>query len=261
MKTIRRTVSVLCFAVTLNAAASGKGIDADRCLTTRVQVSQEIGNIFSRTISVKVDGYDEFVQRVSGTGIYKTLEATPAQIVFDSTFRYDGRPPSTGKTTVKDGGRTVCWKDKCSPWTDASGVSFNPLFWGNPKGTLRPGQSWTVDIPVSWELGPAGRQTVRVVSIDTRNDSITLERTGEAEGDAENEIKKVPLVKDKKAYVVDVVPGKASWSGYTTFRRGVIVSDELLVQRPIKVSSKEIGEVSGVERQYILLNEAPPTLL
>jgi hypothetical protein len=261
MSTIKQTVSVLCFALTLNAAASDKGINADRCLTTRVQVSQEIGNVFSRTISFQVAGYDEFVQRVSGTGIYKTLDSTPEQIVFDSIFRYDGRPASAGKTTVKDGGRTVCWKEKCSPWTDASGVSFNPLFWGSPKGTLRAGQSWTVDIPVPWELGPAGKQTVRVVSIDPFNDSITLERKGEADGEAENEIKKIPLLKDKKTYVVDVTPGKASWSGYTTFRRGFIMSDVLLVQRPVKVSSKEIGEASGVERQYILLNATPTGLL
>lgn len=252
---------MLCFALTLNAAASEKGIEADRCLTTKVQVAQEIGNIFSRTISFQVDGYDEFVQLVSGTGIYKILESTPEQIVFDSKFRYDGHPVSAGKTTVKDGGRTVCWKEKCSPWTDASGVSFNPLFWGNPMGMLRAGQSWTVDIPVPRELGPAGTQTVRVVSIDPLNDGITLERKGKVEGEAENEIRKVPLVKDKRTYVVDVTPGKASWSGYTTFRRGLIVGDVLLVQRPVKVSSKEIGEATGVERQYILLNAAPSGLL
>jgi hypothetical protein len=261
MNTIRGTILVLCFALTFNAAASEKGVDADRCLTTRVQVSQEIGDVFSRTISFQIDGYDEFVQRVSGTGIYKTIDATPEQIVFDSSFRYDGRPASTGKTTVKDGGRTVCWKEKCSPWTDASGVSFNPLFWGSPKGVLRAGQSWTVDIPVPWELGPAGRQTVRVVSVDPLNESITLEREGQADGAAENEIKKIPLLKDKKTYFVDVAPGKSSWSGYTTFRRGLIMSDVLLVQRPVKVSSKEIGEATGVERQYILLNAMPSGLL
>jgi len=261
MKISLRVIGVMSLALSLNAAAGEKGIDANQCLTTKVKVAEEIGNVFSRTISFRVDGYDEFVRRVSGTGTYKALEVTPEQIVFDSHFRYDGVPASSGKTTVKEDGRTVCWNEKCSTWTDASGVSFNPLFWGMPKGDLRVGQTWTVDIPVPWELGPAGKETIKVISIDPKNDSITLERSGEGEGAAENEIKKVPLVKDKKTYVVDVTAGKASWDGYTTFRRGIIMSDVLLMQRPIKVSSKETGESTGIERQYILLNAMPVGLL
>src|SRR5271167_740339 len=47
---------------------------------------------------------------------------------------------------------------------------------------------------------------------------------------------------------------KAKWSGYTTFRGGVILSDVLLVERPVTTTSKELGSSSGIERQYILLN-------
>jgi hypothetical protein len=65
-------------------------------------------------------------------------------------------------------------------------------------------------------------------------------------------------VKDKKTYTVDVATGKAKWSGYTTFRRGVILSDVLLVERTVTVTSKEMGQSSGTERQYILLNAMPP---
>jgi hypothetical protein len=261
MKISLGVIGIVSLAFSLNAAAHAKGIDANRCLTTKVKVAEEIGNVFSRTISFRVDGYDEFVRRVSGTGSYKALDVTPNQIVFDSHFRYDGVPVSSGRTTVKEGGRTVCWNDKCSTWTDASGVSFNPLLWGMPKGNLRVGQTWSVEIPVPWELGPAGKETVQVIAIDPDNDTITLERSGEGDGAADNEIKKVPLVKDKKTYVVDVIAGKAHWDGYTTFRRGIIMSDVLLMQRSIKVSSKEIGESTGIERQYILLNAMPVALL
>ena len=158
---------------------------------------------------------------------------------------------------MKDGGRTLCWNGNCAVSTDASGVSINPLFWGAPTGKLHAGQTWEVAIPIPWELGPAGKQTVRVVSIDPSNDTIALERKGEGEGDAVNQTKKLPLVKDKKPYDVDFSAGKAKWSGYTTFRRGVTLSDVLLVERPVTTTSKELGSSSGIERQYILLNFVP----
>jgi hypothetical protein len=68
-------------------------------------------------------------------------------------------------------------------------------------------------------------------------------------------------VKDKKTYMVDVSEGEAKWSGYTTFRRGVILSDVLLVERSMTIKSAETGQSSGTERQYILLNAGPPDLM
>jgi hypothetical protein len=248
-------------ALAATSLASDKSIDASACLETKMQVSQEIGNVFSRTISFQIDGFDFYVRRVSGTGIYKVQEATSQQVVMGASFLYDGGTVSTGENIIKDGGRTLCWQGKCSPATDASGVSINPLFWGTPKGKLHVGQSWEVEITVPWELGPAGKQVVKVISLDPANDSITLEREGEGEGDSINEIKKLSLVKDKKTYMVDVSAGKAKWSGYTTFRRGVILSDVLMTERPVTVASAETGQNSGTERQYILLNAAPPELL
>jgi hypothetical protein len=248
-------------ALVATGEASNRSIEASKCLDTKMQVSQEIGNVFSRTISYRINGFDAFVKRVSGTGLYKVQQVTPEQIVMSANFLYDGHPVSTGENIIKDGGRTLCWEGKCSAATDASGVSMNPLFWGTPKGKLRVGQTWDVEITVPWELGPAGKQVVTVVSTDPSNDSITLEREGEGEGDAVNAVKKLPLVKDKKTYSVDVSEGKAKWSGYTTFRRGVILSDVLLVERSITITSEETGQSSGIERQYILLNAVPPDLV
>lgn len=164
------------FASVATAYASNKSIDASRCLETQMRVSQEIGNVFSQTISFQVNGFDPFVRRMSGTGIYKVEKVTPEQIVMSSSFLYDGNPVSRGETTVKDGGRATCWKGDCSTSTDASGVSINPLLWGAPKGKLHVGQTWEVAITVPWELGPVGKQTIKVISIDRSNDSITLER-------------------------------------------------------------------------------------
>jgi len=47
------------------------------------------------------------------------------------------------------------------------------------------------------------------------------------------------------------------WTGYTTFREGVVVSDELLVQRPVTFVSNELSRMAGSEREYILLNAMP----
>ena len=241
--------------------AHEKSIDAARCLETKMEVSQEIGNVFSRTIAFQVNGFDPLVYRTSGTGIYKVERVSAQEIVANSTFLYDGRPASTGETTIKDGGRTICWKGKCSTATDASGVSINPLLWGAPSGKLHAGQSWEVSINVPWELGPPGKETVKVISVDASNDTITLERTGEGQGESASEIKQLHLVKDKKTYAVEITAGKAKWEGTTTFRRGIILSDELLVERPVTVTSAELGQSSGIERQYILLNATPTDLL
>ena len=259
-KILFAAIGFSCF-FTAASYASDKGVEAQKCFQTRMRASEEIGNVFSRTISVQISGYDDFVRRVSGTGLYKVRSASPYQIVLDGTFLYDGNPPSTGETVIKDDGRTICWKSDCAPATDASGVSINPLFWGTPKGKLYVGQSWQIDIATPWELGPPGKQLVKVISVDPSNDRITLEREGEGQGDALDEIKKLTLTKDKKPYTVDVVPGPSKWSGYTTFQHGVILSDVLVVEKPVTITSIEMGESKGVERQYILLNQAPPTLL
>ena len=60
-----------------------------------------------------------------------------------------------------------------------------------------------------------------------------------------------------KDFMVNVKAGKAHWSGYTTIEKGIVISDELLVERSLSLSSAEIGTKEGVQRQYILLNAAP----
>jgi hypothetical protein len=57
--------------------------------------------------------------------------------------------------------------------------------------------------------------------------------------------------------VFRVLPGRSHWSGYTTFRAGIVVSDELLVERAVTLVSDKLGRVAGQEREYILLDAAP----
>lgn len=206
MKRLALSVSLFTLSASgLFASTASSAVDASKCLVVKVTPGQEIADIFSRDISFQVEGYDPFVRRVSGTGYYQVKQVTPQEIVTTSTFLYDGSPASTADTVVKDGGRTVCWKGDCSPSTDASGLSINPLLWGTPKGLLHVGQTWEVVISVPWELAPGGRQMVKVVALDPANDTVTLERSGSGEGDSANEIKKLNLTRDKKTYTVQVL--------------------------------------------------------
>ena len=227
-----------------------------------MQAAQEFGNIFSRTVAFHVEGFDDLVKRVSGTAAYKVLEISPQQVTLDARGLFDGlQPASHKKYFIKDGGRTTVSDGRDRQLTDASGVSINPMLWGAPKGTLRVGDTWEVQLPIPWELGPTGKQTVKVVAIDPLNDGITLQREGAGGGEFADDIKTLPLIKDKQTYRVDVTPGEAKWNGYTTFQRGIIMSDVLIVVRQITVTSKELGQSTGTERQYILLNAASPSLL
>jgi hypothetical protein len=228
-------------------------------LEPKLQTGQAFGNVFSRTISYRVEGsdIDELVRRASGTGTYVVAENSQAHLVLDGTFRYDGRPEYKGKTEMKDRGRTICYDGNCSPATDASGPFFNPLLWGDPKGTIRKGMSWNVAIAEPWELGPPGQQTVTVIEVDPAGHSVTLKREGSGDGYCADDKKQIQVSKDGKSYLVDVAPGRSHWVGYTRFREGVVISDELLVERPVTLTSKELGSLLARERQYILLNASP----
>ena len=50
--------------------------------------------------------------------------------------------------------------------------------------------------------------------------------------------------------------GHARWSGLARFRRGVVQSDVLLVERSVTVSTDD-ETLKGYEREYITLNAVP----
>jgi hypothetical protein len=224
----------------------------------RLQPGQVLANIFSRTIAFKAEGLEIAVRRTSGTGIYTVTESSPDKLLFNGVFLYDGRPESRAKTEIREHGRTVCYDDKCSPSTDASGLLYNARIWGDPPPSIRKGTTWEITISDPWELGPPGKQTMTVISVDPINHSMTLKRDGSGEGFFADDKKQIPVTKDGKNYTADVTPGPARWSGYTTFRDGIVISDELLVERPVTLSSAELGKVQGGQREYILLNAMPP---
>ena len=234
-------------------------VNASDYLDPRLQPGEIHNNVFSRAISYSADGIDELVRRASGTGTYKVISAIPDGYAFDGEFRYDGRSPSKSKVEIKDHGRTQCYDGKCATTLDASGAFYNALLWGEPK-ELHEGQTWTVTIAQPWELGPAGEQAITVESMDAATHTVTLKREGSGEGWFDSDPKQIHVTRGDQKFTADVTPGKARWSGLTTFRQGVVISDELLVERPVKLSAKEFGTLNGMQREYILLNAMPNAL-
>jgi hypothetical protein len=73
---------------------------------------------------------------------------------------------------------------------------------------------------------------------------------------SDNDIKQLSINKDGKATKMDIVPGSSHWIGYTIFKNGMVVSDELMVTRPITLNSDSLS-FKAEQREYILLNEMP----
>lgn len=247
---------------TTTAAVSTEGT-AEDYFGLKLKVGQKIGNVFSATVSYQGDGIEGEVQRVSGTALYEVVDASPDRPRYQSTGRYDGAPDRTGVSESRDNGQTVCSvkTGKCRKYVDTSGVDFNQYFWGKPTGKLTPGTSWKVELPVPWELGPAGTETITVIRVDPANHEVMLKREGNGEGLADGEAKQMKVKKDGKEYTVDLTPGTTHWVGFTVFREGLTVSDEVLVTRISTISSKEFGTSTINERMFTLLNQAPPDLL
>jgi hypothetical protein len=65
------------------------------------------------------------------------------------------------------------------------------------------------------------------------------------------------IQRDGKTYRVRMTAGRSRWEGRTVFQRGVVISDELLSERPVVLSSAEVGSINARERVYMLQNLAP----
>lgn len=251
-----RMLLALLAALPLSGAAASPATAP--MLTPAFRAGASLGNVFSRTVDVQAPGFDEAVHRVSGTATYRVTDTATAPPHLRIDYRYDGRPAGSGTVMLPDGGATHCYDGKCAPNTDASGLAYNPRLWGRAPATLKPGQHWTVDIAGPWELGPAGRQTVTVVALDPASHTVTLEREGSGDGAWLGDAAPLALIRNGRSYPVTRQGGRTHWQGYTTFRDGIVLSDELVSTRTVTLASPQLGRIQAAERQYILLNAVPP---
>jgi len=226
-------------------------------LTPAFHSGASFGNVFSRAVAIRAPGFDELVHRVSGTATYRVTDAASEPPRLHIDYRYDGRPAGSGTVTLPDAGASDCYDGKCAPDTDASGLAYNPRLWGRPPAALHVGQHWTVDIAAPWELGPAGRQTVTVRAFDPATHTVTLEREGAGDGAWLDDKPTLTLTRSGQPCVLTRQAGRTHWHGWTTFRDGMVLSDELVSTRPVMLASRQCGRVEATERQYILLDAMP----
>lgn len=241
-----------------NAAAPDKSTyDSRLFFTPHPSVGLQLGNVYSIADSIKGDGLDEQVLRMSGTSLYKVAAVDAGEVTLLYAHRYDGRPASAGRVEIQDNGKTACAKGKCHTYSDASGVMFNALLWGVPPRSIEVGTTWNVAIPQPWEMGPAAQQKVTVISINPASHSVTVLREGSGTGYVADEVAANKIQRDGRTYAVELTPGPSHWKGYTTFKEGFVQSDELIMERPVTLASKELGTLHAFERTYMLLDAMP----
>jgi len=224
--------------------------------TPKLAKGQKLANIYSRAIAYSGDDFTTVVLRVSGSSTYEVIDNNPIKPSFNETDLYDGRPASTGVCVIGLDGKGTYGTQSFTN-TSASGLLYSSLVWGNAPASFKEGDTWQADITQPWELGGAGKQTIKVIAIDAKHHTVTLLREGSSEGFYDNDRKQVEVItKDKKKVMMNLAPGTSHWSGYTTFKDGIVMADELLVTRPISLSSDSL-HFSGNQREYILLNAMP----
>jgi hypothetical protein len=217
---------------------------------------ETFGNIYSRAIAYSGDGFTDLVQRVSGSSTYTVIDNNYLKPVFTETDLYDGRPESKGTATIEASGKGS-YDEHTFVNTSASGLLYSELVWGKLPAVIHEGDSWTVAIKQPWELGGPGMQTITVMQMDEKHHTIMLKREGSSEGFYDRDAKQLTVTtKDDKKIKMDLTPGISHWTGYTIFKNGVVISDELLVTRPISLKTDSLN-FSGKQREYILLNAMP----
>ncbi len=215
-----------------------------------------LGNIYSRAIAYSGDDFKDLVQRVSGSSTYKVLDDDYLKPVFNETDVYDGRPATNTTITVEPSGK-VSFNNQTMMNSSASGLMYSELVWGKLPAKIHEGDSWKINIGQPWELGGPGEQTVTVMQVDAAHHTIMLKREGSSEGYYDYDAKQISITtKDGKSVKMDMAPGTSHWIGYTIFKNGIVISDELLVTRPITLTAEGL-KFDGKEREYILLNAMP----
>jgi hypothetical protein len=223
-----------------------------------LRIGEQLTHVFSKAVSINGHGFSEYVRRVSGTGDVTVTSIGPEAIVFSASYRYDGRPVGNGEEKRLADGVTGCWDGHCSVNLSTSGTLFNRALWGEAPADIHAGTTWTANIAQPWELGPPGTETVRVVRVEPSAGEIVLVREGSGSGrstdDGEPGERITITTGDGKPLEVSVVPGRTTWRGRTIVRKGVIVSDTIMVERHVRLVSASGRTFEGEQRSYTLEN-------
>lgn len=247
------------FALLLVCSAGALARTAGTYFTPQFTRGERYTDIYSKSVAVTGQGFDPVVRRFSGRSAYVVTSAAPRALTFDETDVADGRPGATsGQLEIRDKGNTNCYNGSCALNTQTSGLVFIPPLWGAPPEHIEKQQRWTVDIPQAWEIGPAGHETVTVVSVDPADHVVILQRDGRGDGPSEDDRRGLSITADGKTAHATVEAGPSHWSGQIVIRAGVVLSDVIVIERAVTLKS-DLGVFTGDERVTTILAAAPPT--
>lgn len=246
----------ICAAVSCTGAGAAP---PDHYLTPNLKIGERLTSVFSKAVDISGPGFQEVVDRTSGTGDEVVTGINGDGITFSATVLYDGHAVQSGTDTRLEDGVSECWNGHCAVNDSTSGLLFNHYLWGEIPDDIHAGSSWTAMIAKPWEIGPAGTEKVRVLRLDPANGEITLLREGAGAGNSSDDLRKPEITistKDGRTLKVKMIPGESHWSGYTTICRGVIVGDEILVKRHVTLVAPDGETFEGEQRSYTLENLA-----
>ncbi|HEX5209409.1 MAG TPA: hypothetical protein VFW10_16660 [Steroidobacteraceae bacterium] len=228
-------------------------------LAPHLEVGESLSSVFSKAVAITGPGFQDVVKRISGTSDEVVRAIHGNEIIFNGSGVYDGRPAQKWIHRRLKDGITDCWNGQCNVNDQTSGTIFNRYLWGNAPRDIHVGASWAVVIAKPWEIGPQGSEQVRVLRLDPLNHVITLTREGSGAGPSSDDAYKNTITITTsigKTLDVRVVPGESHWTGYTTVRKGVIIADEILVERHVTLIAGTGQRFEGEQRTYTLENLA-----
>ena len=103
-------LSVFASSMALALAAPAYAGSGDTYLRPAVKVGQHLSDVFSKTVSIRGAGFDEYDKRIAGSANYTVTAVTPKSITFDSDYRYDGYSSGSGGYEVLQDGITNCFQ-------------------------------------------------------------------------------------------------------------------------------------------------------
>jgi len=259
-KTALPLSSVIVAGALLAAGAIGTpsfAASSSAYFTPAVKPGQRIDSIFSKAIAITGADFDPLVRRISGTASFEIEAAKPDEVTGLDRYLYDGRPPGSDTLVIRNHGMTNCdARGKCAINDSTSASLFDALLWGPVPDDIAVGSTWNVKV-TSWEIGPPGEERVSVVRLNPDLGQVTLVRQGHGAGRSSDDavLDVFTIVSHGHAIKMKLSPGVATWEGRATFVHGITVADEILLTRPVELTSDTGRVLHGEERIYTIFTE------